>query len=351
MGWSLKGLLGASLSAVGSTAQDWARKGMEADRLAERDAAQFERQKEMARYNDELAGARKERELELTAAHEEKKSTKERARIAEAVKTIDEAAEANKLKKNTPEYFSFAAGEALRSGDAGLTKHFSDQWDKLRDDVWKEKEAQLRREATAAQNAATAATREADRNARQAEADRKKYELDKLIIEKSVPQTFITDDTGKAHRVPDAGAFASSMKIYNQKGNLNHTLDAIREGVEAAKADPKLDLGVAIETTFNRKVETAKNDRLRDSGLVPQMNLANTGGGTPTPSFSSQQPGLVQGAFDNPQPTTPEKLTTAAGRRMPVGGSTGRGAKPGQFAPGPLYVTDKNGNRVDISAR
>src|SRR5574343_2095007 len=112
MGWSLKGIL----AGAGKGMADWAGREIAAEKQAERDAAQFERQKELQAHQDGLAAAREERTLELKDKFLEKKAEQERTRETETLRLGDEDAKAAGLKPGSKEYNLFM-GDILRQSN------------------------------------------------------------------------------------------------------------------------------------------------------------------------------------------------------------------------------------------
>lgn len=155
MGWSLKGIL----AGAGKGMADWAGREIAAEKQAERDAAQFERQKEMSRYNDELAGAREERSLELKDKFLEKKAASERERETETLRLGDEDAKAAGLKPGTKEYNLFMGDFLRQSNFTTLGEKYVAQADKFDDNDLRKRQLDIQEKGNSIQAAGIAESR------------------------------------------------------------------------------------------------------------------------------------------------------------------------------------------------
>ena len=312
MGWSLTGILGAVGKAVGDTAQDWAKRGIIEDERIRSEERSTARAKEMADYQDELLANREARKEELA----EKKAGKERESLAENNQIIEREARDQGIKPGTQEFFKFGAQFALDSGRPELAKHYSEQWDKLRDDDWKREQAALSR-------ANSAAIRGAAGGAKESEMSRKQQELDMKYIEKigTIKKTMPDpDNPGKTLRYEDDSAVPVLMEIYrNNGGNMSLVSASVAGGQQMLRDNPKLDLATATGTYYQWKMDTARTDALRDSGKVPVNDFgqrsSNAGFDASIPSVPLLSTG-TESQFRNPLPSTPaEKLSAASSRR------------------------------------
>lgn len=155
MGWSLKGIL----AGAGKGMADWAGREIAAEKQAERDAAQFERQKEMSRYNDELAGAREERSLELRDKFLEKKAEQERTRMSETLTIGNQDAEKLGYKPGSKEYNRFM-GDFLRQSDfAQLGEKFTKEADTFEDNDLRKRQVDIQEKGNSIQAAGIAESR------------------------------------------------------------------------------------------------------------------------------------------------------------------------------------------------
>ena len=312
MGWSLTGILGAVGKAVGDTAQDWAKRGIIEDERVRSEERATARAKEMADYQDEIAARREERKDELA----EKKTAKERESFAENNQIIEREAADRKIKPGTQEFFKFGAQFALDSGRPDLAKHYSEQWDKLRDDDWKREQDTLSRANTAAIRGAAASAKETEMSRKQQEFDMKYIE--KMgTIKKTMPDP---DNPGKTLRYEDDSAVPVLMEIYRKNGgNMDLVSSAIAGGQQMLRDNPKLDLATATGTYYERKKDIARTDALRDSGKVAVNNFgqssSNAGFDGSIPSVPLLSTG-TESQFRNPLPSTPaEELSAASSRR------------------------------------
>ncbi len=269
MGWSLKGIL----AGAGKGMSDWATREMVAEKQAERDAAQFERQKEMARYNDELAAAREERSLELKDKFLEKKAEQERTRETETLRLGDEDAKAAGLKPGTKEYNLFMGDFLRQSNFTTLGEKYVAQADKFDDN-------DLRRRQIEGQLAAVAESRRGREDARTQAADAKQFALDAKQIETLGSfTTKITDpDTGKPVIHEDKSGQAALINLYQKSGgNMDLVSEAGAGGQALFRSEPTKfkTLGAAIEYFAAEKVKAAKS-----KDAAPAAAPAKLGNGT-----------------------------------------------------------------------
>jgi len=141
MGWSLKGILqGAAAGAA-----DWAVRGQAADLQAERDAAQFERSKELARYNDELGGARTASTLKLKQEIDDRAALREAESIADNSTLAGKYAAEKGAKPGSKEWHVRRAEFLNDSGRTAMAKDENTLAEKYDDN-------EIRREQNAAAN-------------------------------------------------------------------------------------------------------------------------------------------------------------------------------------------------------
>lgn len=276
MGWSLKGIL----AGAGKGMADWAGREIAAEKQAERDAAQFERQKEMSRYNDELAGAREERSLELKDKFLEKKAEQERTRETETLRLGDEDAKAAGLKPGSKEYNLFMGDFLRQSNFTALGEKYVAQADKFDDN-------DLKRQQIEAQLAGVTESRRGREDARTQAADAKQFALDVKQIETLGSfTTKITDpDTGKPVIHEDKSGQAALINLYQKSnGNMGLVSEAGAGGQALFRSEPTKfkTLGAAIEFFAAEKVKAAKSKDAAPSTPVqaPAAAPAKLGDGT-----------------------------------------------------------------------
>jgi hypothetical protein len=346
MGWSLAGILGAAAKAVGDTGQEWARRGIIEEEKIRSEERAMERQKELANYQDEILAAREARRDELA----EKKLAKERESLAENNQIIEREAADRNIKPGTQEFFKFGAQFALDSGRPDLAKHYSDQWDKLRDDDLKREQAAAMR----ARGGGGGGGGGRGDDLKEAAAISKQRELDMKRIERLGTFNTLVEDPnnpGKTKVIPDDSGVDVLMSIYDKTGG---SMSAVTDSAAAArreiKKNPKIDFATAAGDYFQGRVDTARTDALRNSGMVPVNDFgqssSNAGVGNSIPSLGFLSTN-TEPQFRDALPSTPaERLSAASVRRSGGGGSTGRGA--GKSEPTQLYTTDKSGNKIPI---
>lgn len=252
MGWSLKGIL----AGAGKGMADWAGREITAEKQAERDAAQFERQKELQTHQDSLAAAREARSLELKSAHEEKKAASERERETETLHLGDEDAKAAGLKPGTKDYNLFMGDFLRQSNFTALGEKYVAQADKFDDN-------DLKRKQIEAQLASVAESRRGREDAKSQASDAKQFALDAKQIETLGSfTTKITDpDTGKPVIHEDKSGQAALINLYQKSGgNMELVSEAGAGGQALFRNDPKKfpTLGSAIEFYAVEKVKAAK---------------------------------------------------------------------------------------------
>lgn len=252
MGWSLKGIL----AGAGKGVADWAGREIAAEKQAERDAAQFERQKELNVQQDELLGARKERELELMDRFAEKKAAQERERETETLRLGDEDAKAAGFKPGTKEYNLFMGDFLRQSNFTTLGEKYVAQADKFDDN-------DLRRRQIEGQLAAVAESRRGREDAKAQQADAKQFALDAKQIETLGSfTTKITDpDTGKPVIHEDKSGQAALINLYQKSGgNMELVSEAGAGGQALFRSEPEKfkTLGSAVEFFAAQKMAEAK---------------------------------------------------------------------------------------------
>lgn len=266
MGWSLKGIL----AGAGKGMADWAGREIAAEKQAERDAAQFERQKEMSRYNDELAGAREERSLELKDKFLEKKAEQERTRETETLRLGDEDAKAAGLKPGSKEYNLFMGDFLRQSNFTALGEKYVAQADKFDDN-------DLKRQQIAAQLAGVAESRRGRDDARTQAADAKQFALDAKQIE--TLGTFALrkpdpDNPDKTLTIEDKSGQAALISIYQRsaddkgRGNMELVSEAASAGQAMFSANPKQypNLGAAIKAYEVAQIKKEEEKKKASSG-------------------------------------------------------------------------------------
>jgi len=136
MGWSLGGIL----AGAGKGMADWAGREIVAEKQAERDAAQFERQKELATFQDELQAGREERSMELKKKFADKMEMEKKDSQATVMQLGAEEAAAKGLKEGTPDFYKFMSKYAYDSGEKDIAKEYMGYADKFEDNRLKEKQ-------------------------------------------------------------------------------------------------------------------------------------------------------------------------------------------------------------------
>lgn len=306
MGWSLGGIL----AGAGKGMADWAGREIVAEKQAERDAAQFERQKELAAFQDELAAGRAERTAELTKRYADKTAAEKKESQAAAMESLDWAAtkdpDGPKLKPGTAPYYRFLGDKLDASGETDLAKQMYANADKFEDN-------DIRRE----QNRALAARAGGGSSAKQDEVDRKR-ELD---IQKTIDaagtfkRTFKSDGETKTD-IDSSGA--DNLKLfYAQTGDINDVHQAAGLAKTMVSKDPTLTMADATALAIRTIVTNAQKQRAQQgdidsaaggrfmSGVEADVGILNTG--IAQPSF--RDPNAIQG--------TGEKLRTVATQRNP----------------------------------
>lgn len=242
MGWSMRGIL----AGAGKGMSDWATAGMAADRQAERDAAQFERQKELQTHQDSLAAAREKSSLELKDKYAEKKADQERERKALTMQLGDEDAKAKGLKPGTKDYNLFM-GDFLRQSDMpDIGEKYISQADKFDDNDMKRKQIE-------AQLAAVGESRQGRNDAKVAAADAKRWAIEAKQIETLGTHAIRTPDPenpGKTLTIKDESGQASLLNLYQKtNGNMELISEAGAGGQALFRSDPKTypTLGSAID--------------------------------------------------------------------------------------------------------
>lgn len=244
MGWSLKGILqGAAAGAA-----DWAVRGQAADLQAERDAAQFERSKEMARYNDELGGARSERMAELQQKFKDKAEMGTKESQSSVMELAKDEAVAKGLKAGSGEFNKFMADFAYRSGETGLGDKFMSYANVEADNA----------RADRATNASLAATAEARRGREQSREDAKDAALEKRNFEQIARignRTVVVPDEenpGKMKKVQDSTGTAALLDIYNATSNMGIVSEVAARAEDLIEKNPNMRFGKAINLGYQQ---------------------------------------------------------------------------------------------------
>jgi hypothetical protein len=152
---------------------DWAGREIVAEKQAEAATAQFERQKELALMQDELAGKREERSAELKEKFASKAEASKKESRAAAFESLDWAAtrdpDGPKLKAGTPDYYRFMGEKLDASGEADLAKQMFANADKFDDNDIKRKQIDAQLSNAAATRFAASEGRAATNDLRRSE--------------------------------------------------------------------------------------------------------------------------------------------------------------------------------------
>jgi hypothetical protein len=256
MGWSLGGIL----AGAGKGMADWAGREIVAEKQAEAATAQFERQKELALMQDELAGKREERSLELKDKFANKAAMAKKESQASAFESLDWAATTDpdgpKLKARSPEYYRFMGEKLDASGEPELAKQMFANADKFDDNSREDRKL-------AAQLAAIGESRNARTSAAEMAAAEKRYAIEAKQIESlGTFRTKATDpDTGKPVVHEESSGTASLLNIYQKtNGNMDIVAESAAGGRSLMESNPKKypNLGSAITIYYDGKIAERK---------------------------------------------------------------------------------------------
>lgn len=156
MGWSMNGILAGALGGLGKGMSDWAGREIADEKKIAEEARLVERQKEMARYQDEIAGNRDVSRAELAQKMADKSEVSKRESMATNMTEVNSHNAELGLKKGSKEWMQEGAKFLLESGRPDEAKIFLEQYKSERD-----YDARL----------AEVAARRADRNAQSADAE------------------------------------------------------------------------------------------------------------------------------------------------------------------------------------
>jgi len=177
MGWSLGGILGTVAKAVGSTGEEWAKRGIIEDAKIADDERTLTRQKEMVDYNDQVAATRAERTAELQEKTDFKKREKDAATVTALEWSATKDPEGPQLKPGTVKFHDWMASQLSASGEEGLAKNQASMSNLLRDDERSERQLQGVLANAGASRAQAAASLAATREDRASQLDLKREEL------------------------------------------------------------------------------------------------------------------------------------------------------------------------------
>jgi hypothetical protein len=243
MGWSMRGIL----AGAGKGMSDWATAGMAADRQAERDAAQFERQKELQTHQDSLAGEREKRVAELKQTQITKEEERKQAKIGTAMTEASAAAEAAGKKPGSADYNKFMAEDLQKKG-------LFEMGDKYMGYAHKDVDDQRMQEHIRAQLGATAESRNArlDQNLR--EEDRHSMNRADTMLVKILDNYKITNPDDPSKQMIDPTMITAAADI--RAGREAHLL----KQAEASGKKPNAASIYKQATDFAISVAAGAND-------------------------------------------------------------------------------------------
>jgi len=258
MGWSLKGIL----AGAGKGMADWAGREIVAEKQAERDAAQFARQKELATFQDEIAAGREARTLELKDKYVEKKAGEERERMSETLALGNKDAEELGYKPGSKEYNRFM-GDFLRQSDfAQLGDKFTKEADTFEDNDLKRKQMETTLTAAAMRRSGG----DGDDSRAEERSEKSRNAWFKQIGTYSVI-TPDPDNPGKQKRVTDTTQIPVLDQIYGRASSNKELRGQAKEFVQAAavngqalyKANPSkyADVGHATQVWVDNQMPKA----------------------------------------------------------------------------------------------
>ena len=253
MGWSMSGILAGAAQGFGKGIADWAGREIADEKKIGEEARLVERQKEMARYNDEIAGNRDVSRAELAQKMADKSEVGKRESMAANMKLAGEEAAKAGLKEGTPEFFKFVSKFADDSGEVGLGEKYMGRADKFEDNA-------LRRKQIEAQLSSVAESRRGRDDAKVQAQEARKYQQDSKIIETLGTLSFSEPDpdTGKSRTYKDDTGQAALISLYQQtNGNMQLVSEAGAGGQALQRSDPKKypKLGMAIDAYSKMQIE------------------------------------------------------------------------------------------------
>lgn len=254
MGWSMSGILAGAAQGFGKGIADWAGREIADEKKIGEEARLVERQKEMARYNDELAGARDVARAELTEKIKERVEMRDKESKATVLGLAGEEAAKAGLKEGTPEFFKFVSKFADDSGEVGLGEKYMGRADKFEDNA-------LRRKQIEAQLSSVAESRRGRDDAKVQAQEARKYQQDSKIIETLGTLSFREpdpDNPGKSLTHKDETGQAALISLYQQtNGNMQVVSEAGAGGQALQRSDPKKypKLGMAIDAYSKMQIE------------------------------------------------------------------------------------------------
>ena len=277
MGWSLGGIL----AGAGKGMVDWAGREIVAEKTAEHDAAQFERQKQLAAFQDELAAGREERTAELKKKFADKSAAEKKESQASAFEALEWAAtkdpDGPKLTPGTAGYYRFLGDKLDASGEPDMAKQMYANADKFEDNAREDRK-------TNAQMAAVSEARAARADAKADATNQKQFAMDSKQIELLGAYDFRTpdpDNPGKTLTVSDKSGQAALYNLYQaSNGNMGIVTEAGAGGQALMRSDPTKypTLGSAIDAFAKQKIEEARKGkqgaspaRLGSGSLVKQI--------------------------------------------------------------------------------
>jgi len=257
MGWSLGGIL----AGAGKGMADWAGREIVAEKQAERDAAQFDRQKELAAFQDELAAGRAERTAELTKRYADKTAAEKKESQANAFEALEWAAtkdpDGPKLKPGTADYYRFLGDKLDASGEPDMAKQMYSNADKFEDNA-------LRNKQVNAQLAGVAESRAARADARSAAEDEKQFNRDAKQIDRLGAYTIKIpdpDNPGKTLVTEDKSGQAALYNLYQaSNGNMALVTQAGAGAQALMRSNPGKypTLGSAVDAFAQQQIEASK---------------------------------------------------------------------------------------------
>ena len=256
MGWSMNGILAGALGGLGKGMSDWAGREITDEKKIAEEGRLVERQKEMARFNDEIAGNRDVSRAELAEKMRLRAEMQEKDSKATMLGLAGEEAAKKGLKEGTPEFFKFVSKFAADSGELGVAKEYMAQADKFEDN-------DLRRKQIEGQLASVAESRRGREDEKDEAANARKYQQDSKIIETLGTLSFTVsdpDNPGKTLTQRDDTGQAALISLYQRSnGNMQLVSEAGAGGQALQRSDPKKypKLGMAIDAYAAKKITEA----------------------------------------------------------------------------------------------
>lgn len=171
MGWSMNGILAGALGGLGKGMSDWAGREIADEKKIAEEGRLVERQKEMARFNDEIAGNRDVSRAELAQKMADKSEVGKRESMAANMKEVDAHNTELGLKKGSKGWMQEGAKFLLDSGRPEEAKLFLEQYKSERDYDARLAEVAARRADRNAQSADSASNRAATLELRKEERE------------------------------------------------------------------------------------------------------------------------------------------------------------------------------------